>query len=223
MRFVIVPVKELSKAKNRLSGVLSNSQRVSLAKAMLRDVLTELKKCMLADKICILTSDPDVKQIALEFSFDIIHEDEQSSESRSVDRGSVICMEMGASSVLRIPGDAPLLKAKDIDSLFENEKPYPHVILVPSLDETGTNAILRKPPDSIPSRFGEGSLMKHLNEAHNAKLPVQIIRNRRLGLDVDNPDDLKNLIREISNLKDKHTYSELLKIGLINETRTKIA
>lgn len=223
MRFIIVPVKELSKAKNRLSGVLSNSQRVSLAKAMLRDVLTELNKCMLADKICILTSDPDVKEIALEFSFDLIQEDEQPSESISVDRGSVICMEMGASSVLRIPGDAPLLKAKDIDSLFENEKPYPHVILVPSMDETGTNAILRKPPDSIPSRFGEGSLIKHLNEAHNAKLPVQVIRNRRLGLDVDNPEDLKNLIREISNLKDRHTYSELLKIGLINENRTKIA
>ena len=223
MRFIIVPVKELSKAKNRLSGVLSKPQRISLAEAMLKDVLTELRKCLLADKICILTSDPDVKQLAREFSFDIIHEDEQTSESTSVDIGSVKCMEMGASSVLRIPGDAPLLKAKDIDSLFVNERPYPHVILVPSMDETGTNAILRKPPDSIPSRFGEGSLLKHLNEAHNANIPVQVIRNRRLGLDVDDSDDLKNLIKEISKLSYKYTYSELLKIGLIKETRSKIA
>ena len=173
---------------------------------MLKDVLTELRKCQLADKICILTSDPDVKQITLEFSFNVIHEDEQTSESVSVDSG-----------------DAPLLKAKDIDILFEHEKPYPHIILVPSMDDTGTNAIFRKPPDSIPSRFGEGSLVKHLKEAHNAKLPVQVIRNRRLGLDVDDPDDLKNLIKEISMLRDKYTYSELLKMGLIKENRTKIA
>lgn len=223
MRFVIVPVKELSKAKKRLSGVLSKPQRISLAEAMLKDVLTELKKCVLPDKICILTSDSDVKKLALEFSLEIIHEDTQSSESISVDSGSVKCMEMGATAVLRIPGDAPLLKAEDVDSLFDNEEPYPHVILVPSMDETGTNAILRKPPDSIPSRFGEGSLIKHINEAHNAKLPVMVIKNKRLGLDVDDPEDLNNLIREISELEDKHTYSELLKMGFINENRTRIA
>lgn len=223
MRFVIVPVKEISKAKNRLSGVLSESQRSELAKAMLTDVLLELKQCSLPDKICILTSDPDVKQHAIKFGFEIIHEDTQFSESTSVDNGSIKCMEMGALSVLRIPGDIPLIKSSDIDFIFENEKPYPHVILVPSGDETGTNAILRKPPDCIPSRFGEGSLSKHLNEAYKAGLPVQVIKNKRFSLDVDDPDDLSKVITEITNLKSKHTFETLLKMGLIKESKSKIA
>jgi len=64
------------------------------------------------------------------------------------------------------------------------------VILVPSRDGTGTNAILRRPPDIFPSQFGPGSFARHLAAARAAGISWRILENPRIALDLDDPDDL---------------------------------
>jgi len=216
MRFVIIPVKELSKAKERLSSILNAEQRRHLAKAMLTDVLSSVKKSIYVNKIYILTSDNDVINLASEMQVDVIVEDSQSSESDSVDRGSNKCIELGAKTIITIPGDAPLIRAEDIDDIFEHEMQNPSIILVPSRDENGTNALLRKPPDLIPSRFGIDSFRKHIGESLKKNLPYKIIRNDRIALDIDHPSDLRILIKEITNNKQSMTYNELARMGFLN-------
>jgi len=119
MKFVIVPVKDLSKAKERLSSLLPQHERTALAYAMLEDVLTALKGSLLADRKFIVTLDAKAIEIARGLGIEIIIETEQNGESASVDYASQICKDMGATSVLVIPGDAPLITSDDIDFILE--------------------------------------------------------------------------------------------------------
>jgi 2-phospho-L-lactate guanylyltransferase len=214
MTFGIVPVKDLSKAKERLSSILPQSHRTTLAYAMLEDVLTAVKNSKLLDRIFVVTLDQHAIEIAKSMEIEIIVETEQNGESSSVDFAANKCKEMGADSILVIPGDAPLITSQDIDFILKEEAKLssPVVILVPARDELGTNAILRKPPDIIPSRFGYDSYNKHKSEANMKNIPHRTYKNPRIALDIDQPDDLEMFANYHSDTK---TYREMIKLGII--------
>lgn len=216
MKFVIVPVKDLSKAKERLSSLLPQHERTALAYAMLEDVLTALKECRLADRKLIVTLDAKAIEIAKALGIEVILETEQNGESASVDYASQICKEMGAASVLVIPGDAPLITSDDIDFILEREKDAPSIIFVPARDALGTNAIFRKPPDVISSMFGDDSFNKHMNEADKNNISYESFENPRIGLDIDRPEDLKQFISQKSNTK---TYGELVRLNILEKIK----
>jgi 2-phospho-L-lactate guanylyltransferase len=214
MKFALIPVKDLSKAKERLSLILSQPERTTLAYAMLEDVLRAMRGSRLLDRFFVVTSDENAIELAKSLGAEIIKETKQEGESASVDYASKIYKNMGAQSVLVIPGDAPLITHEDVDFILEKEKPYPSVILVPARDEMGTNAILRKPPDVIPSRFGYDSLKKHINEARQRNIPYEVHNLPRVALDVDEPEDLALFASKKSYTK---AYEELIRIGYIKD------
>jgi 2-phospho-L-lactate guanylyltransferase len=121
---------------------------------------------------------------------------------------------MGAESVLVIPGDAPLITPEDIDFIAGKEMGPPSVILVPARDKMGTNAILRNPPDAIPSRFGHDSFRKHIEEAEKKGIRIEYYENERVGLDIDHPDDLKIFA---SKKSDTRTYELLLSKNILGK------
>jgi len=212
MKFAVVPVKDLSKAKERLSSILSQTERTALAYAMLEDVLRALKGSRLLDRLFVVTSDENAIELAKIMGVEIIKETKQEGESTSVDYASKICKTMGAQSVLVIPGDTPLVTPGDVDLILEKEKSYPSVVLVPARDDMGTNAIFRKPPDVIPSRFGYDSFKKHINEARQRNIPYEVYNLSRVALDVDEPEDLALFGSKRSRTK---AYEELIRIGYI--------
>ncbi len=214
MRFALVPVKDLGKAKERLSPILSKSERIMIAHAMLEDVLSALKGSKFLTKRFVVTLDSDAIELANKLEIEIILETKQDSESDSVDFSSKVCKEMGAESVLVIPGDAPLIRPEDIDFILKREKTSPSAILVPSTDELGTNAILRKPPDVFPSRFGHDSFRKHIDEAKKKDIKFNIYDLPRIALDIDEPKDLAIFASKES---DTRTYRELENIGIIQK------
>ena len=214
MKFGIVPVKDLSRAKERLASILPQDVRTALAYAMLEDVLAAVKGSKLLDRRFIVTMDRKAMDIARGFGVEIIEETEQSGESASVDRASRMCMEMGADSVLVIPGDAPLIISSDIDSVLEKEADDPSTVMVPARDRLGTNAILRKPPDVFPSRFGHDSFRKHIDEAEKRNIKVETFENAGIALDIDHPDDLREFASQESNTK---AYKLLMQMDLLEK------
>jgi 2-phospho-L-lactate/phosphoenolpyruvate guanylyltransferase len=212
MKFAVVPVKDLSKAKERLSSILSQTERTALAYAMLEDVLRGMKGSRLLDRLFVVTSDENAIELAKILGVEIIKETKQEGESTSVDYASKICKNMGAQSVLVIPGDTPLVTPGDVDLILEKERSYPSVVLVPARDDMGTNAIFRKPPDVIPSRFGYDSFKKHINEARQRNIPCEVYNLSTVALDVDEPEDLALFGSKKSRTK---AYEELIRIGYI--------
>ena len=190
MTAILLPIKNLGAAKQRLAAVLSPAQRSRLAWAMLKDVTQALNESRSAERIFVVTGDPQVAEHALRQSWEIMEEERQVSESHSVDAASRLLLEKGVSSVLRLPADIPLLKATDVDSLLEREIGNPGALTVPSRDRSGTNALLRSPPDVFPSYFGPGSFALHRSAAQRVGISLEVAENARLGFDLDTPADL---------------------------------
>jgi 2-phospho-L-lactate guanylyltransferase len=193
MRALLLPIKDLKNAKQRLAGTLTPEERFGLATAMLEDTVRAVKGVRFAQDIFVITNYEPAIRIAQENGWKILREERQISESDSVDTASRICVERGVTGLLRLPLDLPLVRSSDIDDLLTVECSAPALVIVPSRDGTGTNAILRTPPVLFPSHFGHGSFVKHLAEAECADAHVTIRRNERLEMDVDDESDLRVL------------------------------
>ena len=106
----------------------------------------------------------------------------------------------GATAVLMLPADLPLLNTASLDRLLAaadatiaagNGRPV--VVIAPADARTGTNALLLAPPRVIQPHFGPESFAAHLRAAAGADASVQIVDDPLLGFDLDTPDDLERL------------------------------
>ena len=194
MRALLLPVKDLKNAKKRLMSVLTPEERFGLAEAMLADTIRAVQGVRAAEKIFVVTNYEPVMDLAKKNGWEVLREERQISESDSVDVASRICEERGVRNLLRLPLDLPLVQPGDIDELLNVECASPALVIVPSRDGTGTNAMLRTPPTLFPSHFGNGSFAKHLAEAGRAGARIIVRRNSRLEMDVDDASDLRALL-----------------------------
>src|SRR5438093_3146896 len=194
MRALLLPIKDLRNAKKRLTNVLTSEERFSLAEAMLADTIHAVRGVRCAEKIFVITNYEPAMQLAEENGWEILREEQQISESHSVDAASKLCEQRGVTGLLRLPLDLPLIQSSDIDELLAVECLAPSLVIVPSCDGTGTNAMLRTPPTLFPPHFGNGSFAKHLAEAENSQAQVIVRRNVRLEMDVDDEADLRALL-----------------------------
>ena len=217
MRALLLPIKDLRQAKQRLAPLLNPDERFGLAQAMLADTIRAVRAVQRADKIFVVTNYVPAIQAAKENGWELLREEQQISESVSVDAASRHCAECGVTALLRLPLDVPLVQASDIDELLAVECAAPALVIVPSRDGSGTNAILRMPPALFPSHFGAGSFAKHCEEAQSAGADILIRRNARLEMDVDDEADLRALARE--NLRGTETGAWLARSGWLDRLR----
>ncbi len=196
MRYILIPVKDLARAKQRLASLMTQQERTRLAWAMLENTFAAAAAARNVDRIAVVTLYPPAVRLAEKYGMELIVETGQISESDSVDFGSREARRRGATAVLRLPIDLPLVGASDIETILECDRGEPSVVITPSRDGTGTNAILRRPPDLFPSHFGPNSLAKHLSEARQAGAECRIIHLPRIALDIDDPEDLAALMEQ---------------------------
>lgn len=193
MRAILIPVKDLSRAKQRLAGILSQESRTRLARAMLSDVFAAVAGVRSVDAVFVASSDQAALDAGRSRGWECLPEQEQRSESDSVDHASQLCAARGVAALLRLPADLPLLLAADIEMVLAHCPRTPGAVLVSSRDQTGTNALLRTPPCLFPSHFGPGSLAKHLAQAQRYPAGGRVLAIPRIELDVDDEDDLRAL------------------------------
>jgi 2-phospho-L-lactate guanylyltransferase len=221
MRALLLPIKDLRNAKQRLAGVLTPEERFTLAHAMLADTIRAVRGVQHAGRIFMVTNYEPAMKAARENGWEILPEERQISESVSVDAASRQCEERGVTAVLRMPLDLPLVQSRDIDELLVAECAAPAMIIVPSRDGTGTNAILRTPPTLFPSHFGSGSFAKHCGEAERAGARILKRRNPRLEMDVDDEADLRALMQH--DLSGTQTGAWLRDSGLLKKLSSESA
>src|SRR5713226_5730163 len=130
MRALLLPVKDLNNAKQRLDGVLTPEERFGLAEAMLNDTIRAVQGVRRAEKIFVVTNYEPAMRVAEDNRWEILREQRQISESHSVDAASRLCELRGVTGLLRVPLDVPLVQASDIHELLAVQCEAPALVIV---------------------------------------------------------------------------------------------
>lgn len=193
-RAVMIPVKDLSNAKERLAPILSPDERKELAWLMLTGVMEAVAGLPKSWGKVIVTSYEPAKALAGRMHFQVLSESRQISESDSVDSASAQLQDGGVEGVLRVPLDLPLIAREDLERVLTVAEEGYAAVLVPSFDGTGTNALYRSPPTLFPSCFGENSLALHRQHAERLGARFTVEEVPSLALDIDTAGDLDELL-----------------------------
>ena len=193
----LIPVKGFRNAKQRLSAFLGSAEREALAEAMFRDVLRQVRRARGLFETVVVTGDDKVAAIAGSLGARVIVESAETGETAAVDFARTSLEDAGGEAVLIIPGDLPLIRSGDIESVLAQIPDCqiaPFALLIPSHDRLGTNALLLAPPDIIKLRFGYDSFRYHISQVSAQGLPVRCFENEHIALDIDEPKDLEKFL-----------------------------
>ncbi len=190
---ILIPVKDLGGAKQRLRELLSQQERTLLAEGMLTDVVEAVVRWKDHPPVALVTSYPSAAGLARDCGFEIIEDHENPGESGAVEMATRIAIERGARETMVLPGDLPLVTSGELEAVYA-AAPNEGVVLVPSSDKRGSNTVLRRPPDLIPLRFGNDSFVPHLAAARATGKAVVVLELGGIGLDIDTPADLAVLL-----------------------------
>jgi 2-phospho-L-lactate guanylyltransferase len=188
----VLPVKDFSRAKQRLRPGLVPQARKELAEAMLLDVLDALV-ITAVETILVVTSGRRARRIAEEHGARVIPEGEP-GHNAAAELGIQAVLASGGERALLVPGDCPALDPAELDGLLARSVTAPSALIVPDRHGTGTNALLLTPPDALAPSFGPDSCERHLRNARAAGIHANVAHVPSLALDIDTPEDLGVLV-----------------------------
>lgn len=196
----VIPVKQLENAKQRLSGELSGEERRLLFSAMVEDVLTAVETCSSIDTIIVVTDDEAVADLALAFGAQVRAEPEVAGLIEAVSETGHQLAAEGVDIMIFLPGDVPLVSAEELDVVLEGFGRLDHAefMIVPASDLGGSNCVACSPPDCMTFGFGTDSFRKHLGIARELGIEPQIAKLPGIGLDIDTPEDIRDLLAKIA-------------------------
>ena len=190
MVIALIPVKSLRRGKSRLAAVLGADERRALVIAMLRKVVKECAAHGSIHAVCVVTADEEIAAMAEALGAGVIAEGEEAGLSAAVLAGLNAAREAGASRVLILPGDLPLLDQHELARIFEASAGGTRSVIVPCGRGDGTNGLLIPSLSDFAPDYGEASFARHF--AHLTELGLQPVALRLPGIavDIDEPDDL---------------------------------
>jgi 2-phospho-L-lactate/phosphoenolpyruvate guanylyltransferase len=185
----IVPQKALSTAKSRLGASLGPKQRIELSLALLRIVCGALRAAPGIERVTVMTPDPAVGGRVGAWGVAVVPDP---GPGLNAALARMITRVGRSAACLIIAGDLPLLSAADVASLLAAGGSRT-LVLAPSKEGTGTNAVLI--PAGMPFRpaYGPGSLRRHRLGAQLLGYEAVEVRRPGLTFDVDGAADLEML------------------------------
>jgi 2-phospho-L-lactate guanylyltransferase len=193
----ILPIKRFDAAKQRLAGGIDHERRRELAAAMVTDVLAAIGEARTIERTIVVSGDPIAQEIAAAAGAEVVPDPGDAGHVEAALAGIARAEAEGATCVVLLPGDCPLLDPRELDRLLTGV-PERYVGVVPDRHGTGTNALALSPPDAIVPAFGEGSCARHVAAAREAGVPFGVEELASLGLDLDTPADVVALTRELA-------------------------
>jgi len=195
MRFALLPAKPRGLAKSRLAPALSDADRATLAVAMFEDALEALLAAKSLDRIVVVSADRGYLDRAAAAAVVTVDELEPRGLNGAASLGTRRCLELGATSVLIVLSDLPLMTGSDVEAVNAPAMERSGIRMVRSHEGLGTNALLRTPPLVIPTRFGGRSFQGHEAAARSVGIASEELVLPGIGFDVDTIEDLERIVR----------------------------
>lgn len=195
MSVAVVPVKQLSASKSRLIPELSRGELEALALAMVEDVLAALLATPEIDRVVVATPDERVAAVARDLGAEaLLGPDPGLNEAIE---SAARRLGLGQSEpLLVVLGDVAGALPADLSRLFtalSGMPDGPAAVMAPSRDG-GTSALLRRPFDVLPARFGRDSAARHREAAAELGVPIRVLDLPSLSIDLDHRDDVEQFL-----------------------------
>jgi 2-phospho-L-lactate guanylyltransferase len=187
--WVVVLIKDLDSAKQRLGTVLDPKSRRALA---LRNAERAIRAAAAGDRRLVVAGSPEVAGIAERMGAQVLLEPRQEGQNAAAGRGIAEAVKQGARAVVLLSSDLPLITLKAVRELLDAAARIaaPAAVAVPALGRGGTNALYLNPPDALSLHFGTDSLEAFREEAEAHGVNFALHRSEAMALDLDEPADL---------------------------------
>lgn len=225
MLVTLIPAKPFRQSKTRLTSILSSDQRAKLSQMLLRRTITVAKE---VSEVVVVSRSASVRRVAKgkgAWALTEHYPDLNEAIRQGMEWAEFV---KSALAVLILPLDLPLLRLEDIQAMIKmaglpnvssglshisplSNQPQPMMIIAPCQHQTGTNALLLKPPTFLSPQFGPNSFQAHLVAAEALSLQPQIYHSPTLALDLDTPQDWNAIL----------TYQSAL-VGCDNQVTTEV-
>jgi len=192
MTTIVVLVKDFAMAKQRLSRALDHGQRHQLAVANAQRALGAAHAVGPVIAVC---SSAEAADLAGSTHAEVILEPESRGQNPAAATGIAAAVARGATSVLVLSSDLPLVDVDGLDQLLSHGRDIqgPLLLAAPAIGRGGTNALLLRPPQGIELQFGDASLRRFEREAGRTGRTFAVHDDPRLALDIDDEEDLARL------------------------------
>lgn len=184
---MLVPVKGLDMAKQRLGPHLTQAERARLARWMADGVLEACRPLA----VFVVCDDTRVAEWGADAGARV-HLTAATDLNGSVDDGVAVIAAAGFDHVVVAHADLPLPR-----TLVDVARPDT-ITLVPDRRRHGTNVAAFPLEHRMPARYGPGSFARHLAAAHRlvdesgGRLVLEVRADPDLALDIDTVDDLRH-------------------------------
>ena len=162
---------------------------------MLEEVLRTLSKCKSIDDIVIVSKDNAAIKLGEPFGTTQIL-DEDLGVNQAVHLADQYLSDLECNCSIIFPQDIPMMESSDVDSLLGFLKSKNSVILVPSRQFNGTNALVRYYASSMKTQYDKGSYSYQLDSAKSVTQNVSLALIRRIMLDIDDEYDLTFMLKQ---------------------------
>ncbi|MEP5763036.1 MAG: 2-phospho-L-lactate guanylyltransferase [Halieaceae bacterium] len=214
MVWALLPVKDLVRAKSRLSGILAPHERRALAQAMVEDVLSTLVAEPGLAGVLLVSDDPAAELLANKYGVESLSETALGCTGLNpvIEAACALLAGRGEPPVMVVHSDIPLLQRRDLRALLTRfRNPDRDLVLSPDLAGEGTNIMLFGSKRRPPFHYGPGSCAAHSAAARARGMNLQILDLDNVGLDIDEPADLLMLYQRIrAGERGEHTAALLL-------------
>lgn len=181
---IVVPLRSFTLGKARLSEVLSEHARETLARSMAECVVLAAG----ARPIAVVSSAPEVVTWAHEHDCDVV--DDPGSLDGAAAAGHAWATARGLTRFAVVHADLPL--ARSLDPVV-GDGDAAIAVIVPDHRDDGTPVLSLPTATAFTFAYGPDSAQRHAAEARRRELTVRIVHDAELGFDVDLAADLTAL------------------------------
>ena len=189
----IIPVKTFSKAKTRLN--LQQTSKEEICSIMLQEVLKTISSSKLINKIVMVSKDEAALKIGRQFNVIELFDDE-SGVNNAINLADKYLFDKKFDCSVIFPQDIPIMTSFDIDTLLGFIRSIDSVIIVPSRQFNGTNALVRCPASLMQTKYDMGSYTHQMDAANAKAKNISIALIRRMMLDIDDESDLAFMLKQ---------------------------
>jgi 2-phospho-L-lactate guanylyltransferase len=190
--WLVVPVKSLRDGKSRLAPSLEPAERRAFVEWLLVRTLEQAAQFPGLERTLLVSACEETRACASARGARVLEERAPCGLNSALRQAQLALSELGATRMLMVSGDLPLLETQDLRELAAASS-TDIIALAPDRTRQGTNGLCLDARACFDFSFGPDSFARHLDCVRRLNLQCALVDRRGLAFDVDVPDHLAEL------------------------------